>query len=160
MKKLIIAATFLVASAAFAADHSHAAKPHALLDKLRPLVGTWETTVEGQKMHTVYSLPAGGTALMENLMPEGMSMVNMIHPDGDALLMTHYCIGGTQPRYRATKFEGDKLVFELVDGTNLGDSFMAGVTFTMKDKDHLVQEWINRKGGKDEIWKFEFTRLK
>lgn len=154
-------ALFPLAVASAGEDHAHhAAAKSALMDRLKPLVGTWETEVKGQKVRTTYSLAANGTALMENLMPESMAMINMMHADGDGVLMTHYCSGGSQPRYRAEKANGNSIVFTLVDGRNLGDSYMKGVKLTLIDDDHLTQEWTNLKGGKEESWKFEFARVK
>ena len=150
----------LVALAALAADEQHPApKPHALLDQLKALEGTWETAGP-QKFRTIYSISANGSAIVEQLLPESAKMVNVIHADGDALMMTHYCAGGNQPRYKATALADGKIVFSFLDGTNLGSSYMAGVTLTMKDADHLTQEWINRNGEKDEVFTFEFARVK
>jgi hypothetical protein len=162
MKKLALAfaLTFLAAVAIADDSHKHPAKGNAAFDRLKPLVGTWEATVKGEKVRTTYQLAAGGSTLVENLMPESVAMVNMIHPDGDKVMMTHYCAGANQPRYRATSFEGDTIVFSFVDGTNLGDSYMSGVKLTLVDADHLRQEWTNHRNGKDETWAFEFTRVK
>lgn len=164
MKRLATALTLLciLSPALVAQEHHHppAAKANPVFDRMKTLVGTWETTVNGQKVRTVYALAANGSALMENLMPESANMINMIHPDGDAAMLTHYCSTASQPRMRATKVEGDSIVFAFLDGTNLGDSYMGGLKVTITDQDHLVQEWKNLKGGKEETWRFEFTRVK
>lgn len=163
MKRLAVALTVLLvlSPALVAQEHHHpAAKRNPTFDRMKTLVGTWETTVDGQKIRTVYTLAANGSALMENLMPESANMINMIHPDGDGTMLTHYCSSANQPRMRATKLDGDSIVFAFVDGTNLGSSYMGGLKVTMTDKDHLVQEWKNIKGGKEEIWRFDFTRVK
>ncbi len=158
-KSLVALAACTFATLASAQEH-HAAKPHALFDRLRPLVGTWEATVGGQKVRTSYAMAAAGSAMIENLMPETEGMIDMIHPDGDGLMMTHYCAGANQPRYRATKFEGNSIDFRFHDGTNLGTSYMAGVKLTLVDADHLDQEWTNRTAGKDTVAVFAFTRVK
>ncbi len=152
----------LVAMAALAAEEQHhAKKPHALLEQLKPLAGTWEATVEGERVTTTYAVGSNGSTIVEQLMPESVAMLNVIHADGDgALLMTHYCAAYNQPRYRATALEGGRIAFTFVDGTNLGDAYMAGLTLTMKDADHLTQEWTHRAGTKDQVVKFEFTRVK
>ena len=150
----------LVALAAPAADEQHhPPRPHALLDQLKSLEGTWETAGP-EKSRTIYSVGANGSAIVEQLLPESAKMVNVIHADGEALMMTHYCASGNQPRYKATALTNGRIVFSFLDGTNLGAAYMAGVTLTMKDADHLTQEWISRDGGKDEIVTFEFTRVK
>lgn len=151
----------LVAASALAADEdSHATQSHPLLDRLKPLVGTWEGTAGGATYRTVYTLGANGSAIIEELMPDSVRMLNVIHADGDALMMTHYCAGYNQPRYRATAVTDGTIAFTFVDGTNLGSSYMAGVTLTMKDADHLTQDWVHRNGDKEEIVTFEFSRVK
>lgn len=160
MKKLTAALVCaLVAAAAFAADEDHAKKSHPLLDQLKPLAGTWEGSYDGATYRTIYTIGANGSAIIEELMPDSARMLNVIHADGDALMMTHYCAAYNQPRYRATALKDNKIVFSFVDGTNLGPNYMAGVTLTMKDADHLTQEWVHRSGDKDEVVTFEFTRL-
>ena len=161
--------TFLAAAALFAftatpliaGDAMPAPKSHAMLESMKQLVGTWETEAKGQKVRTVIRTVANGSAIEETLMPDSMAMVNMIHADGDGLMMTHYCAGASQPRYRATKADGNRIVFSFVDGSNLGASYMKGVTVVMVDANHMTQEWTNLKAdGKEEQWKFEFTRVK
>lgn len=162
MKKVSMAlACVLVAAVAFAADEEHhAKKSHPLLDQLKPLVGTWEASFGGEKYRTIYSIGANDSTIVEELMPDTVKMLNVIHADGEALMMTHYCAAYNQPRYRATEIKDNRMVFSFVDGTNIGETFMAGVTLTMKDPDHLTQEWIHRTGEKDEVVRFEFTRVK
>ncbi len=161
MKKIlgIVAAGLLVASFGLAEEPT-APKPHALFDRLKPLVGTWEATVNGQKIRTSYAIGSSGSTLVENLMPETAGMLDVIHADGDALMMTHYCAGANQPRFRATKFEGNKITFKFLDGTNIGDSYMSGLTLTLVDADHMIQEWSSTAKGKMTGDKFEFARVK
>ena len=62
------------------------------------------------------------SALMERLVMGGESeMVTMYHPDGDRLMMTHYCSAHNQPRMHSqTVAGGSKIItFDLVDVTNL-----------------------------------------
>lgn len=162
MKKIlcVVTAVVLFASIAAAGEHETPAKPHPLFDRLKPLVGKWEATVGGQKVYTSYAIGSNGSTIVENLMPEGPAMLDVIHADGDALMMTHYCAGASQPRMRATKFEGNTIDFKFHDGTNLGDSYMSAVKLTLVDNDHLVQEWTNVEKGKTTPVKFEWTRVK
>ena len=155
MKKLtMVLGAFLLAVSVEAAGN-------ALFQKLQPLVGTWEATVQGKKVRTVISSGSHGSTLVESMMPESENMLNVIHADGDALMMTHYCAGANQPRYRASKFDGNKIDFKFVDGTNLGNDFMSGVTVTLVDADHIVEQWRNTKDGKEKVdMTFNFTRVK
>ena len=80
-------------------------------------------------------------------------MVTVIHADGDALLLTHYCMLGNQPHMKAMPKAGDKTVaFEFVKATNLKsdkDMYMRSATFTFVDKDTLKTEWTHYKDGKE-----------
>ena len=70
------------------------------------------------KSQISYKVVSGGSALMETIRePNGTEMVTGFHPDGDRLLMTHYCSLGNQPRMRA-------------DGLSDGGKKVAFVTWT------------------------------
>ena len=79
-------------------------------------------------------------------------MVTIYHPDGDHLMMTHYCSAHNQPRMRSqTVAGGSKIItFDLVDVTNLSApdaGHMKKLVVTFVDKDHFTQEWTwSRKG--------------
>jgi hypothetical protein len=79
-------------------------------------------------------------------------MVTVIHPDGDDLLLTHYCAVGNQPRMKAPgKTDGNKVAFAFVGATNMKsdkDMHMHNVTFTFVDKDTLKAEWTVYMDGK------------
>ena len=92
-------------------------------------------------------------------------MITMIHPDGDALLLTHYCMLGNQPQMKARPKEGDKKVaFEFVRATNMKsdkDPHMHSVTYTFVDKDTIKAEWTHYSDGKDAgKMEFELKRKK
>ena len=80
-------------------------------------------------------------------------MVSMIHADGPALLLTHYCMLGNQPHMKALPKPGDnKIAFAFVKVTNLKsdkDMYMRSVTFTFVDKDTIRTEWTHFKDGKE-----------
>src|SRR5215469_15559428 len=78
-------------------------KAPVLFDKLKPLVGEWQSkSPDGHVVHVSYHMASGGTALLETIKPEGEAeMVTVYHPDGDSVMMTHYCAAGNQPRMRA-----------------------------------------------------------
>jgi hypothetical protein len=102
----------------------------------------------------VYKVTSGGSAVVETIDPGGdHEMVTVIHPDGDFLLLTHYCMLGNQPHMKAKPKAGDKKVaFEFVKATNLKsdkDMHMHSVTFTFVDKDTLKTEWTHYMDGKE-----------
>jgi len=128
------------------------------LDRFKQLAGEWVGKGKhGDMEHEariVYKVTSGGTTVVETIDPGGdHEMVTVIHSDGDALALTHYCMLGNQPHMKAMPKAGDKQVaFEFVKATNLKsekDMYMRSVTFTFVDKDNLRTEWTNYMGGKE-----------
>jgi hypothetical protein len=138
-------------------------------DKLKSLEGTWRGKDEkGTPITISYKIVSAGSTVMETLdmgEKEG-TMVTMYHPDGDKLMMTHYCSMGNQPRMRAQGLSNDGMTisFKFVDATNLsspGGDCMRKLVLMFKDGDHFSQEWTMRMGGKNQAPdKFEFERMK
>jgi hypothetical protein len=131
---------------------------NAALEQFAQLAGEWiGKGLIGDKGHdirVIYKVTAGGSAVVETIDPgSDHEMVTVIHPDGDALLLTHYCMLGNQPHMKAMPKAGDKTVaFEFVKATNLKsdkDMYMRSATFTFVDKDTLKTEWTHYKDGKE-----------
>jgi hypothetical protein len=137
---LLALACVLVAAPAHSADRDQAA-----FEKLKSLEGVWEAKgSNGMPMQTTFKVIAGGTAVMEEMSVE--NMVNVYHPDGDTVMVTHYCAGNNQPRLVASGLSADgrTLSFVLRDVTNKAGakaSIMDGLKLTFQDADHLTQEW-------------------
>lgn len=135
----------------------------SLLDKLKPLAGTWlhkDGTVGVESR-----LTSGGSVLLETMVPgTPHEMVNAFHQDGDALVLTHYCAMGNQPRMVASAEKAPGvLVFTLRDATNVDvktGAYMGQLTLTIVDADHIVQEWQSFKAGKvdGEVHRIELVR--
>ena len=128
------------------------------LERFAQLAGEWVGKgTHGDMAHdarVVYKVTSGGTAVVETIDPDGEhEMITVIHPDGDALLLTHYCMLGNQPQMKAMPKAGDnKVAFEFVKATNLKsdkDMYMRSVTFTFVNKDTLKTEWTNYNDGKE-----------
>jgi len=162
MKIKIVASLVLALSAcALVAQAGPDEKRHeknAALDRFKQLAGEWV----GKGMHgdmehearIIYKVTAGGSAVVETIDPGGEhEMVTIIHPDGDALLLTHYCMLGNQPHMKAMPKAGDnKVAFGFVKATNLQsdkDMHMRSVTYTFVDKDTLKTEWTHYNEGKE-----------
>jgi hypothetical protein len=161
MKKAIASlALMLYACALFAqapADKKGTDKNGAL-DRFKQLAGLWV----GKGMHggmehearIVYKVTSGGSTVVETIDPGGEhEMITVIHADGDALALTHYCMLGNQPHMRATPKPGDnKVAFKFVKATNLKsdkEMYMRSVTFTFVDNNTLRTEWTHYVDGKD-----------
>jgi hypothetical protein len=88
-------------------------------ERLKSLVGTWETVEKGSKRPGVatYTLTGGGKVLLEVM---GGGMATAYHLDKGTLVLTHFCGAGNQPRMRVKTIENDgrHIVFEMYDITN------------------------------------------
>lgn len=139
-----------------------------LLDQVKTLAGEWETTgPNGKKQLTsVFTVTSGGACVREVMMPgTPHEMTNMYHMDGDALVMTHYCAAGNQPRMRAKAGQPGTIAFtfESVTDYNPGETCMADVTMTWNGPDKLKVDWrtFAKESGKlDDHAIFELTRRK
>ncbi len=137
----------------------------AAFDRLKSLLGDWQgTTPDGHAVRVSYRLISGETCIQEMLdSSEGGGMVSIYCPDGDGLLMTHYCAANNQPRLRATKLSGDRnvLSFTYVDASNLPSEkigHMHRLEVTFQDSDHFTQAWTYRNDGQDGTEKFTYSR--
>jgi hypothetical protein len=143
------------------------AKTTPEFEKMKSLVGEWKgTSMDGKPATVTYTLVSDNSALMERLVMGGESeMVTMYHPDGDHLMMTHYCSAHNQPRMRTQTVaaEGKIITFDLVDVTNLSApdaGHMKKLVVTFVDKDHFTQEWTWREKGKENAVVIRFERNK
>src|SRR5262245_19588365 len=73
-------------------------------EKFKQLAGEWQGTgdgAHGKDMRVKYQVTSGGSAVVETVFPgTDHEMVTVIHPDGDDLLLTHYCLLGNQPQMK------------------------------------------------------------
>jgi ribosome-associated toxin RatA of RatAB toxin-antitoxin module len=143
----------------------------AVLEPFKALEGEWVGKMihegkPGPEAHVTYKVTSAGSAVVETLDPGGdHEMVTIIHPDGNDLVLTHYCAIGNQPRMKAPgKIEDNKIAFKFVSATNMKsdkDMHMHDVTFTFVDKDTLKTEWTHYMDGKAAgNVVFEFKRKK
>ena len=174
MKSLIafvaaLAAFSFLTSVGFAGESMPGVKtqPNAGFEKLKPLVGNWQgKSSEGKPVAITYALVSDGSALMEKIgAGSEQEMVTVYYPDGDRLMMTHYCSLHNQPRMRAdtAATDGRKLIFDFVDATNLSSPdavHMHKLVVNLEDKDHFVQEWTWKSGEKEGTVVFRLERMK
>lgn len=133
-----------------AAKEKKAGKSTAF-EHFKQLAGEWVGKKAGKGGHDLtvqYKVTAAGSAVVETIMPgTDHEMVSVIHPDGDNLLLTHYCMLGNQPHMKANaRADGNTVAFKFVKATNLKSAkamHMHDVTFTFVDQDTLHTEWIH-----------------
>lgn len=126
-------------------------------EKLKSLVGHWETERSNMKASLDIELTSGGTAVLEkvHMVDDGKpeEMTTIYYLDGGDVKLTHYCTEGNQPTMRGTYSPETKtLAFELVSISNLkslDDGHMHHATYTFIDSDHFRTAWTFRKDQKD-----------
>jgi hypothetical protein len=176
---LIRTASVIVGVFAFAALASNAGENHRKatktdspgFERFKELAGEW-VGVSDKPEHgagalgAVFKVTSAGSAVEETMMPSTpYEMINMIHPDGNDIVLTHYCAEGNQPEMKASsKIEGKDVAFQFVRGGNMKsikDSHMHSVTYTFVDKDTLRTKWVNWENGKPAgTVVFEYKRKK
>jgi hypothetical protein len=122
--------------------------------KLQSLEGEWRgTSRDGSKDIALrYLVASKGSVVIEfyrHVYKErGMDdeMVTVYHPNGDDLMLTHYCTLGNQPKMIADLSGAslETLRFRYVSATNLTHHEclrMSGVNFQFHDKDKFTQTW-------------------
>ena len=165
MRRVTLFICLLLSVCAFAQEHEHLAKAkNATFEKLKTVLGDWESKQGEMTFHVSYKLVSGGTAIMETA-GDGKTppMINMYTPEGGKLTMVHYCAAGTQPRMRAGAPNGNDIAFDFVDIANLPDpnaDHMHDMTLHIIDADHIEQEWRSMQGGKKTTYSFKLTRVK
>ena len=131
-------------------------------EKIKSLEGTWKT-VPGSPMEAtiVYRAVGGGTTVQETIFPGAPhEMVTMYHLDGDTLMLTHYCAQGNQARLEATEAAPDKIVFELLDATNVAadQGVMQRLVFTFRPDGFDQQSVYRESTGQLEATTLRFFR--
>ena len=145
----------------------------AALAKLRALAGDWQGTFEwsgartgGGRMKVSYSVTGYGSAVVENLIVDGVTtMTSVYHLDGADLRMTHYCGAQNQPRLKAKRIEPAQgiLDFEFVDITNApwpDAPHVDGLELRLQDADHINLTFHFIAAGKESRERIELARVK
>jgi hypothetical protein len=133
-------------------------------DKLKTLVGTWESkTPDGKTASMTVRLTGNGSALVFD-MQEGGGMITVVHPDGANLMATHYCGAGNQPRFvMVPSSDPNVIAFQFKDVTNLASpeaGHMRGVSFKLVDADRHREDWTWIENGKEQVEGFDLTHKK
>ena len=162
MKRVLVAMVLVAVAGVTARATEEKAKGSGAFEKLKALAGEWRTQTPDGTAHKVsYRLVSSGTAVMEEL--EYGGMITVYHQDGDSLVLTHYCAGGNQPRMRAKPTAGNTLEFRFQDVSNLPDpksQHMRHMTMTIKDADHISEQWTFYNEGVETVETFELMRVK
>lgn len=130
-------------------------KSNPAFDQLKKLVGTWEGTDKEHPAQVTYRLSSGDSVLVESMeMGNHSEMLTVYHPDGEDLVLTHYCMLGNQPRMKADKSSTPgtlRFVFDGGGNMKPDDKHMHSLTLTFIDANHLKQEWTLYDAGKEQM---------
>ena len=154
-----LAALVLAAGAApaLAADAGEAKPATEALERFKSLAGEWVSAEDNQMVKkgdlvARYAVTAAGSAVVETVFPgTPHEMVTVYHADGGDLVLTHYCMGGNQPRMRARTPAGPRIEFAFDGGTNVDparDRHMHSAAFEFLAGDEIRNEWTEHAEGK------------
>lgn len=117
-------------------------------DRLKALEGSWRIADRPDApLHIRFSLTAGGTALVESWERAGaLHSLTVYHRDGAALVATHYCPQGNQPRLALTAGPGLRFVFRDATDLDAGESYLHDLAFDLSDPARIVRSEVYRRG--------------
>lgn len=146
---------FSVASARPPEKQHDANKTSPAFEALKSLAGTWlmqDNNNDGKPDgETNFRVIANGSVVVETMFPGSkQEMVNTYHMDGNAIMATHYCAQGVQPRMKLANADDAKsLKFDYLDCTNLtpGEGHMGALELKI-DGDTLIENWGYVEDGK------------
>ena len=131
--------------------------PTAALERFKSLAGEWVSATDGpffKKGDLVarYAVTAGGSTVVETVFPgTEHEMVTVYFADGDDLVLTHFCMGGNQPRMRAKSPGASRVEFAYDGGSNIDparDRHMHSAVFEFPGPDALRSHWTELAAGK------------
>jgi len=136
-------------------------------ERFRALEGDWTgKSTKGWTDTISFKNIAGGSAVLSTSFQahEDDTMVTLIHPDGERLLLTHYCAAKNQPRLQASAVNGNEVTFTYLDATNLPSrdtGHMDKVLVRFEDSTHFTERWTWYQDGQ-ESWMEEirYERVK
>ena len=145
--------------------HAAPAKGSAEFERLKALVGRWESEMPMQggggseggkgataKVATEYRMAANGSVIVERNFPDTpMEMISVYHDRRGKLWMTHYCAKGNQPQMRLTGSTDGVITMALVEGSldSSDEAHMHSVTIAFNGKDEMSQTWTMVESGKE-----------
>jgi hypothetical protein len=170
MRRLTI--LFIILAAASTTLAQEIAKPaipvseaKIAFEKLKTLAGSWEGKIFDMPLQVVIRETGLGTSLMHDLIgtfkPDNHE-ISMIYPEGERLLMTHFCDAGNRQHFEG-KLTGDGKsvefsLLEVVGGTRGG--FLKRLKFTPIDASkHLIEATFVQPDGKPLELRGEFLRF-
>ena len=134
----------------------------AAFKQLSALVGTWRSAESpNSALRIRFFLTAGGTTLVESWERAGAPhSLTLYHRDRGALVATHYCPQGNQPRL-ALSSAGRGLDFALRDATDLdsGESHLHDLSFNLQNPARPIRSETYLQGASAQETKLTLVRI-
>lgn len=134
-------------------------------ETMKKTVGLWRPVENpGSPLRIRFSLTAGGNVLVEEWTRNGQPhSLTLYHRDGAALIATHYCPQGNQPRL-AMSPQADRGVirFTFKDATDLDakhESYAVALAFDISNEHMLVRGETYRRKNADEKSELRLVRV-
>lgn len=123
----------------------------AAFDRLKALEGTWH--LAGRPEHGLrirfYPTARGSVLVEEWTVNDQPHSLTLYHRDGDALVATHYCPQGNQPRMALANDENGAIRFTFRDVTDYdpeSEQHQHDLWFQIDDADHITRSEMYRDG--------------
>jgi hypothetical protein len=166
-KAICVVAAAVIATGAFAVRARPQAKSGSGFEQLKALSGTWEATnAAGENFTTTFRAVSSGTAIEETFnSSRDREMVTIYTPDGNKVVLTHYCSMGNQPRMETAAIESNAKQFDFayLGATNLAseeEQHLHHFVLQLIDRDHFLETWTILAKGKETTETFHFVRKK
>ena len=124
--------------------------------EMQQLVGSWRVASNpNSPLRIRFALTAGGTVLVESWSRKDQPhSLTLYHRDASAIVATHYCPQGNQPRLSLLPKAADgALRFAFKDATDLDatrEAYLVALAFDWSKKGVLVRRETYRQRGVDE----------
>ncbi len=153
MTKTLVLMLALLLPSGMLASESDTSMAQAQFDRLKTLEGTWiRHGSTSDDFQIQFVLTAGDSVLVENwLYKGGLHSMTVYHLDHKAVIATHYCPQGNQPRLASVSGASPGEVgFVFRDATNLDketQSYQVALSFNLDEaSDQVVRRETYQKG--------------
>ncbi|MFN7607036.1 MAG: hypothetical protein ACK5RU_14135 [Hyphomonadaceae bacterium] len=135
-----------------------------MFKKMTTMMGEW-TTQDHPALRIVFEPTAGGSVIVERWMVgERMHSLTVYHLDGEALMATHYCPQGNQPRLRMESVSTEtRISFDFQDATNLQNleqSHQHRLSFDFSEMEYVTRGEAYRQGVSSNQTEMVLVRIK
>lgn len=159
-KTFAIAAMLALASSAMAEDAAPTSA-EAQFAQILSWEGRWQVA-ETDALQIVFEVTARGKTVVERWeTAAGLHSITVYHLDGDAVVATHYCPQGNQPRLQSVPGDAGAIAFEFRDitGFDEGESHQFALDYTSREDGSLVRSEVYRSAeGPGEPSSYTLTR--